>query len=205
MTANVDTVVFDLGGVLIRVDHAGAIRWLEQHGCVVDDVERFAERTGMREHEVGRLGREAFYERIGALLTAPVTPAQLHDWWTGFFSPDDDMLRFARALGAAYRVFILSNTGPLHWEQAVQQFPLDEIARDCLTSFEAGVAKPDARIYAIARERFGLEPARTVFVDDLGPNVRAAQAAGWHGVHHRDFATTTRALARLGVGPGFSR
>ena len=201
MSASVDTVVFDLGGVLIEVDNAGAMRWLEQKGCSVDDPRSFAARTGMHEHEIGRLSGTSFCQRVVELLTSPVTAAEIRDWWTGFFAPDDDMLQLARDLGENYRVFILSNTGPLHWEQAMQQFRLEEIARDFLTSFEAGVAKPDAQIYELARQRFALEPGRTVFVDDLVANVRGAQAAGWHGVHHNDFGSTAQQLARLGVSP----
>lgn len=199
MDTGIDTIVFDLGGVLIEVDHERAMKWLARKGCSVNDVGVFAERSGMLEHEIGKLAGDSFYERVGALLTAPATRAEIHDWWTGFFAPDDEMLRLARALGAGYRVFILSNTGPLHWAQAMQQFRLDEIARDFLTSFEAGVAKPDAGIYALAARRFALEPARTVFVDDMGPNVRAAKAAGWHALQHRDFDATTQVLERLGV------
>ena len=62
-----------------------------------------------------------------------------------------------------------------------------------------GAIKPSAAIYHEAERRFGLEPAATVFIDDLPPNVAGAQACGWHAIHHRDPAGTRRQLRALGV------
>ena len=41
--------------------------------------------------------------------------------------------------------------------------------------------KPDAAIYRLARERFGLEPGQALFVDDRPENVAGAQAVGIRG------------------------
>ena len=45
-----------------------------------------------------------------------------------------------------------------------------------------GVRKPDPAIYRIACERLGVEPARTVFLDDLGINLKPARAMGMHTI-----------------------
>ena len=49
-----------------------------------------------------------------------------------------------------------------------------------------GVAKPDPAIFVLACERFGLDPQRTVFVDDSPPNVAAAATAGLTAIHFQD-------------------
>ena len=41
-----------------------------------------------------------------------------------------------------------------------------------------GVRKPNPAIYHIACERLGVEPARAVFLDDLGINLKPARAMG---------------------------
>ena len=41
-----------------------------------------------------------------------------------------------------------------------------------------GVRKPDPAIYRIACERLGVAPARAVFLDDLGINLKPARAMG---------------------------
>lgn len=199
MTREIEVIAFDLGGVLIEVDHDSAMDWLLERGCRVAAAEEFVELTGMEAHERGELSADAFLGRVNALLAQPQTPLALARWWTSLFRPCPEMLTLARELRRYYRVCILSNTGSLHWARAREQFGLDEITDDALTSFQAGVAKPDARIYALAMQRFGVRAEGIVFVDDLEPNVAAAIEAGWRGVRHGDFDTTRAALRGLGV------
>ena len=52
-----------------------------------------------------------------------------------------------------------------------------------IESSKAGIRKPDPRIYALALTRCRLDPARTVFVDDLVINVEAARASGLRALH----------------------
>lgn len=41
-----------------------------------------------------------------------------------------------------------------------------------------GVCKPDHRIYKLCLERLGLQPSESIFLDDLGQNVKAAASLG---------------------------
>lgn len=199
MSERIEVVVFDLGGVLIDVDHQRAIDWLLERGCRVGALEDFVEHTGMDAHERGELDTAGFLARVNALLRDTQSPAELERWWTSLFSARETMLDCVRSLRANYRVCILSNTGELHWSQARRQFALDALVDDALTSFEAGVAKPDLRIYELAAQRFAAQPDRTVFIDDRPENATGARAAGWHAIHHTDDAATLAALATLGV------
>ncbi len=47
-----------------------------------------------------------------------------------------------------------------------------------IESSKEGVRKPDPRIYEIACERLGIEPAEAVYLDDLGINLKPARAMG---------------------------
>jgi len=68
-----------------------------------------------------------------------------------------------------------------------------------IASFRVGAVKPSAAIYREAERRFDLDPAATVFVDDLPPNVAGAEACGWRAIHHRSPAATRERLRALGV------
>ncbi|KAA5802444.1 HAD-IA family hydrolase [Alkalicaulis satelles] len=58
---------------------------------------------------------------------------------------------------------------------------LPAIARftDVIVSGDEGVIKPEPAIYAITRQRIGLDPARVIFLDDREVNVAAAREAGF--------------------------
>jgi putative hydrolase of the HAD superfamily len=57
--------------------------------------------------------------------------------------------------------------------------------------------KPEQRIFLLAAELLGLEPAECVFIDDIAENVAAAQAAGLVGVLHRTAGETAEQLSEL--------
>ncbi len=54
---------------------------------------------------------------------------------------------------------------------------------DGIFSADVKLAKPDAAIYALCTQRFGLQGADTVFIDDMLPNIAAARAHGWRALH----------------------
>jgi putative hydrolase of the HAD superfamily len=41
-----------------------------------------------------------------------------------------------------------------------------------------GLRKPDPAIYRLACDRLGVEPEQTIFLDDIGPNLKPARAMG---------------------------
>ena len=54
--------------------------------------------------------------------------------------------------------------------------------RDIVVSGEERLVKPDPAIYRLALDRFGLEAAHAVFIDDNAANVAAAAALGLHAI-----------------------
>jgi FMN phosphatase YigB (HAD superfamily) len=69
-----------------------------------------------------------------------------------------------------------------------------------MPSFKVGAIKPHESIYRAAEARFGLDPASTVFIDDLAANVEGARRRGWSAIQHRN-AAETRAGARAARRP----
>jgi len=60
-----------------------------------------------------------------------------------------------------------------------------------------GVRKPSPEIYRIACERLDIQPARTVFLDDLGINLKPAKAMGMHTIKVLDEQQAIDELARV--------
>ncbi len=97
-------------------------------------------------------------------------------------------------------------TGLLSNSWGLSAYPFARLQRSFDTlvlSGEVGLRKPDPRIFALALERIGLPADRCVFVDDLAPNVAAAEELGLTGVHHQgdDAATRAAVLEALELGP----
>ena len=71
--------------------------------------------------------------------------------------------------------------------------------RDIVISAETAIMKPDPRIYAQACQRFGLEPAEAIFIDDAQKNIDGAAALGFHTHHFTDPARLRPALEAAGL------
>jgi putative hydrolase of the HAD superfamily len=66
-----------------------------------------------------------------------------------------------------------------------------------IESAKAGIRKPDPRIYAMMCEALGVEPARCVYLDDLGINCKPAAAMGMTAIKVTGEAQALRELAAL--------
>jgi 2-haloacid dehalogenase len=71
--------------------------------------------------------------------------------------------------------------------------------RDVVVSGDEKLMKPDAAIYRLALERFGLAPHEAVFIDDNHANVAGAEAVGMTAIRFSDATALRRELAELGL------
>lgn len=118
------------------------------------------------------------------------------------------LLRRLQALRAAQRaqgqhdalkLYFLSNM-PVPYARVLEQ------SHAFLQEFDGGIfsgdvllIKPEAAIYQLLQTRYTLDPAQTVFIDDLLGNIEAAQAQGWHGIHFKHAAQVSHGLQALGI------
>jgi HAD superfamily hydrolase (TIGR01509 family) len=191
-------IVFDIGWVFVGIHPQPLLDFLVSHGAPRMDLQTAVQRVALADHETGRLDGAGLIARFGNL--APQAPLEgLRRHWLEMLTPQADMMQLARRLMPHHGVYLLSNIGDLHWEHVSTRHGLDAIGHGVLTSFAAGVMKPDPAIYAQAEAKFGLGPATTVFIDDRAENIETARARGWHGIVHHSFHDTREALLRLGV------
>lgn len=201
MVTSFSAVVFDLGQVLVNWDpyrpfseDMTRAEWTERAeaadfwtlnllgdtGVPVAELVERATRTGP---EHGRFMR-TYYERFPLALTGPVPGTadiigELHDRGIGMFGLTNwSAETFPHAAGAAPAIARL---------EAV------------VVSGAEGVAKPNPAIFGILVDRYGLDPACTVFVDDSAANVDAASALGFTAIHFTDAQSLREDLQRLGL------
>lgn len=69
--------------------------------------------------------------------------------------------------------------------------------RGIVVSGDEKLVKPDAAIYRLALDRFGLRADEAVFIDDSEANVAGAAAVGLHALHFTDETTLREQLVEL--------
>ena len=197
----VEAVLLDLGNVLVHWDPALPFR-----GRVDDaEVERFFAEIDFpafnHEQDAGRSWADA---RAVLEATHPEHLPLLDLYVEHFAEAVPGEVDGAAALvddlrAAGVRTFGLTNWSAETFHVAGRQAPVVERLEGVLVSGEVRIAKPDPRVFALAAQRFGLDPARTVFADDMERNVRAAAEAGFVAELFVDAVRLRRRLRELGV------
>jgi FMN phosphatase YigB (HAD superfamily) len=203
-------VVFDLGGVVVRIcrswKEACERCGLPYHEAAVAS-ERLAERKSIRDlHETGGMSDDEFYARLAGTTGGLYTPdhvRDIHHHWTigeypGVGAVIDDL--HARGVDTG----VLSNTNSHHWRLLTAPgaphepapYPTIQRIRHVHASHLLRLAKPDPAIYHAFAQRSGYSPHEILFFDDLPDNIAGAHAAGWDAVQI-DHAADTPSQMRL--------
>jgi 2-haloacid dehalogenase len=197
-------VVFDLGGVLIDWDPRHLYRSLFDDPAEMEDfLARVCTGDWHRAHDLGTDVTESCRLLAGA---HPRYRDQIMAWAgrgeemaAGEFEEAVAVLADLKAAGVA--CYALSIMEPAAFTARHARFPFMTWFDGHVISGIEGVAKPDQRIYQILLTRYGLAPARTVFVDDSERNVHAAGELGMNGVDYVSAQRLRQDLRALGL-PG---
>ncbi len=199
----IETIVFDLGNVLLPFNwDLAADRFCARCGCDRRRLDDYIVTTPfVQQLALGQMTKEKFFQRLAGDFSFPGDYDEFARLWSDIFTEDQDMTGQAARLKGRYRRYILSNTNAIHIEFILSRYPFMRDFEGHIFSQEVGLEKPDPQIYRLTAAKFGLTPARTVFIDDILANIEAARAEGWHGIHHQSGAQTRAELTKLGVTP----
>lgn len=192
----------DFGGVLTTNIWTAFAKFCEAEGLERDAVRNLfrgnAEALALlRGLETGSLDEAAFEPRFAELLGLAEHEGLIARLFAGL-GPDEDMVgAVGAARSAGVKTGLISNS----WGLGIYDRAPVGLFDDTVISGEVGLHKPQRDIYLFACKRLGVEPAHSVFVDDLRENVKGAEEVGMTAVLHRDSATTIPRLEDLlGVG-----
>lgn len=197
-----DAVLIDMGGVLLGWDPARLYERLlgdrQRAEALVDEIDLHAwnDRLDLGEPYDEVIPRwQAAHPRRAAEIAA-----YRDRWAETLTAAEPAVAQIVDALrGAGVAVVLLSNTSAETFDLCRAVAPvLDRLDGHVLSARE-GVAKPDRALFDTALARFGLDAARTAFVDDRPANVAAAAELGLHAVRFTDAAALRRDLAALGL------
>ena len=199
----IDTVIFDLGGVLIDWNPRHLYRKL--FGDDVDAMERFLREVCNTEwneqQDAGRSWEDAVQEAIARHPSEATMIRAYHERWhemiAGALDQTVAVLDELRAKGI--RILALTNWSHETFPVAVERFPFLQWFEGVLVSGTEGLKKPDPAIFALMIARYQIDPQRAVFIDDLQRNIDAAQAAGLHGIHFSGAQQLRTDLRKLGL------
>jgi 2-haloacid dehalogenase len=199
----IDTVVFDLGGVLIDWDPRylyrkifsteDEITWFMENICTPDwndmqDAGRsFADATEelVKKHPKHEVPIRAWYGRFPETIS-------------GAIQPTVEILSKIREK-KAHRLYALTNWSAESFPWAQQNFEFLSWFEGIVVSGQEKTRKPFADFYHILLKRYNIDPARTVFIDDNIKNIKGANEVGLNTIHFTGAAALEKELKSLGI------
>ncbi|WP_045726995.1 HAD family phosphatase [Xanthomonas sp. GPE 39] len=200
--SGIDTVVFDLGGVLIDWNPRYLYRRLfAQEAQMEHFLREICSPQWNERQDAGRSWREAVAE-LSALhpAHAPMIAAYHARWPEMLGGALEGTVAVLEELrGCGVRLYALTNWSHETFPIARERYPFLDWFEGVLVSGEERLVKPDPAIFALLCERYAITPSRTVFIDDAPRNVQAATKIGMQALQFRDAATLRAALIALGL------
>ena len=181
-------VVFDLGGVVFRLDKSIAIRRFKEVGVtrVEEFLDDYAQKGIFGDLEAGKLTAEQYRDELSRIVGKPLTMEQLEYAWTGYaaelYQRNFDALLHLRQEG--FPIALLSNTNPfmMRWARSNafdgNGHGLDYYFDRLYLSYEMRMMKPAPEISEAMIEGEGTDPGNILFIDDSARNCEAAAALG---------------------------
>lgn len=195
-----NTVVFDLGNVLVRwnprllyeqlipdarelevfFDTVITHDWIRAQ----DEGRPFAEGTALLVREFPHYEPEirAFWERWSEMVPGPI---------------EGTVMILEELRERRTPLYALTNWSHETFPIARPRFPFFDWFDGIVVSGEVRLVKPDARIYRHLLESYGLAAEDCVFIDDSAANVRGAEAVGITGLHFTSPGQLRRDLTAL--------
>jgi len=198
-----DTVLFDLGAVLIdwnpRYLYRPLFKGDEQ--AMEYFLAEIAPPWWNLEIDAGKSFDQAVAERAALHPAHSQLIALWRDGWETMLRDEIPesvaILRDLRDRG--HRLHALTNWSAETFPIARRRFKFLQWFEHIVVSGEVGLAKPDPRIFGLAIERCALDPASTVFIDDSMHNVEAGRNAGLHALHFTGPQQLRTDLTQLGM------
>jgi 2-haloacid dehalogenase len=195
----ITAAVFDVGGVLLDwnprylyrklIPDPAEMEWFLSTVCTPEWHDAHDRGASMRE-SCAALARHwpAYAELIMAW-------SQRSEEMVGGPIPDGVRL-LSRVTGSGLACYALTNMEAETYPGRRQRYDFLGWFKGTVVSGFEGIAKPDREIYQLLLERFGLDPAATLFTDDSRVNVAAAAQAGMDAVLYTGPGAI---LSRLGL------
>ncbi|XP_043757764.1 acyl-CoA dehydrogenase family member 10-like isoform X1 [Cervus elaphus] len=200
-------VIFDMGGVLLPSPGSVATEWEVQNhipsGTIVKALISGGENGPWMKFMRAEITTEDFlqeFERLCSEISKTSVPV---DSFFSLLTSERVTKQFPVMTEAIIQIWakglqtsVLSNNFylpngksflPLDWKQ------FDVVVESCME----GVCKPDPRMYKLCLERLSRQPSESIFLDDLGPNLKAAASLGIHTIKVHDPETAVKELETL--------
>jgi len=191
--SNVKNIIFDLGGLLIKIDYNKSVEAFRKLGMQNFDViySKMQQSTLFDLLETGKISEADFIHELKQHLPSEITEQQILDAWNSMLLHwSVENLNLVKELKKKYNLFLFSNTNSIHQaaffkllEQEIGEKDLSDYFVKTYYSHEFGMRKPNEASFKQIIDNHQLNSDETLFLDDSEQHIVGARKAGIQAIH----------------------
>jgi 2-haloacid dehalogenase len=199
----IETIIFDLGGVLIDWNPRYVYRKIFSDEAKMEDfLTNVTTMEWNEQQDAGHLIADATRELIAKHPESEPEIRAYYDRWTemlnGAIQETVDILTKVHE-GKKYRLYALTNWSGELFPYALANFDFLQYFKGIVVSGDEKMKKPDIRIYDLILDRYEIDPKTAVFIDDNERNIKAAATTGLQTIHFKSPQQLAEDLVEMGI------
>jgi putative hydrolase of the HAD superfamily len=187
----IGVILFDLGNVILPFDHFQIAEKLSQFSQrkEFEDPKRIfsylfdAQEGAINPFDLGKVSPREFFQAIKERLDLSVSFDEFVQIWCNIFVEDQEVTKIILSLKRNWRLGLVSNTDPLHFNYILSRFPVMKTFDKWILSYEVGFKKPAVQIFRNAIEWASVKPEKILYIDDTKEYVEVAGSLGIQSIH----------------------
>lgn len=201
---NIDTIIFDLGGVLIDwnpeyvylevfENDRQKMKWFFDTICTNDWNEN---------QDAGYPLSKATEERVALFPEHEELIRMYYGRWEEMLGEAiDETVTILKQLvdSEKYKVVALTNWSHETFPVAIRKFEFLQWFEGIIVSGDEKTRKPFKEIYDLTLNRFDIKPENALFIDDNLRNIEAAETLGIRGIHFKSASTLKEQLKHYDI------
>lgn len=184
--SKIEAYLFDLGGVIVDISPQAAIDAFKKLGLtdIHENITQSHHGGLFKQYELGMISSDEFVTAVQEQLPRPVEPNQIHDAWNEMLVDlPDARVSLLQRLKATKPVYLLSNTNAIHRQMFIGMARgydnMEALFTEVFYSYKMHLSKPDIKSFEYVIEKTGVNPCRTLFLDDSEINLETAEQLGF--------------------------
>ena len=182
-------VIFDCFGVLgERVGSFFMAKHLDK--ATIKKIEE----TLVLDGDLGLISREEFF--LGLAEAAGITADEVKAEYDSLYKLHPELMPVIEKIRGFADTALLSNAFFGHAEGIIDRFNIRHLFDKVFLSCDMGLAKPDPRIYEVARDAFGKDYDEVYMVDDTDANLLPLEKIGIIPIKYENPESVLKALGK---------
>ena len=182
------TLIFDLGGVLLNIDYQRTKKAFENLGVNNFDSHytQFNQNKLFDRFERGEISKKKFRAKLINKTGIELSKTDFDSAWNAMLLDfPEERMTWLENLGKTHQLILLSNTNEIHikaFEKTLKDTGLlhrfSKVFYRKYYSSRLGLRKPESDLFGLLIKTHGLDPAKTLFIDDSPQHIEGAQKLG---------------------------